>query len=137
MLKCAQKRAADLGMNVTFALMDTENLEFPENSFDTVVSTLSLCTFPNPIRALQEMSRVCRPSGSILLLEHGQSNRRWMEKFLDRIASQWLKSLGCQCNRNHLDLVHAAGLCPVTVERTCWGMVYMIRALPSMTTARE
>src|ERR1700682_6499521 len=57
------------------AVMDAQHLAFRDGSFDTVVSTLGTCTFPDPVRALREMRRVCRPGGRILLLEHGRSNR--------------------------------------------------------------
>ena len=55
--------------------MDAEHLAFKDGSFDTVVSTLGTCTFPDPVEALREMRRVCRPGGTVLLLEHGRSNR--------------------------------------------------------------
>lgn len=62
MLEVARVNAIKHGLNVDLSMMDAENLEFPDASFDTVVSTLSTCTFPNPVRALQEMKRVCRPA---------------------------------------------------------------------------
>ncbi|WP_331232629.1 class I SAM-dependent methyltransferase [Natronorarus salvus] len=54
--------------------MDAQSLEFESDSFDTVISSLSTCTFPDPITALQEMERVCSPTGRILLVEHGRSD---------------------------------------------------------------
>ena len=54
------------------AVMDAQHLAFRDGSFDTVVSTLGTCTFPDPLEALREMRRVCRPSRHILLLEHGR-----------------------------------------------------------------
>lgn len=74
MLELARENANGLNLNPNLVTMDAENLEFPDSSFDTVVSALSTCTFPNPVKALQEMKRVCRPNGLILLLEHGHSN---------------------------------------------------------------
>ena len=75
------------------------SLPFDDASFDTVVTTFSLCSIPEPIRALTEMKRVLRPSGSYLFLEHGLAiNPRiqnWQRRFtpLNRI-------IGCGC---HLD----------------------------------
>jgi len=54
--------------------MDAQALEFPDDSFDTVISSFSTCTFPDPIAALHEMERVCTPDGEILLLEHRRSD---------------------------------------------------------------
>ena len=45
------------------AVMDAQHLAFRDGSFDTVVSTLGTCTFPDPVEALREMRRVCRPGG--------------------------------------------------------------------------
>src|SRR6185369_6401100 len=83
MLELARMNAGKYNLKVNFAVMDAEKLEFPDGSFDTVVSTLSTCTFPDPIKALQEMKRVCRPNGLILLLEHGHSSLPWLANFQD------------------------------------------------------
>lgn len=48
-------------------------VQFPDNSFDTVVDTFGLCSFDDPIAVLRELQRVCKPDGKILLLEHGRS----------------------------------------------------------------
>jgi ubiquinone/menaquinone biosynthesis C-methylase UbiE len=71
MLNIARNRAAKLAKQVSFLVADAEALPFPDNSFDTVVSSVSTCTFPNPVAALKEIARVCRPEGKVLLLEHG------------------------------------------------------------------
>ena len=68
------------------AVMDAQHLAFKDGSFDTVVSTLGTCTFPDPVEALREMRRVCRPGGSVLLLEHGRSNRAALAAWQDRRA---------------------------------------------------
>jgi len=52
MLTVARKRADRLDIDMTFYVMDAEALDFPDGSFDTVVSTLSTCTFPDPIEGL-------------------------------------------------------------------------------------
>jgi ubiquinone/menaquinone biosynthesis C-methylase UbiE len=52
---------------------DAEALQFADNTFDTVISALSTCSFYDPLAALKEMQRVCKPDGRILLIEHGRS----------------------------------------------------------------
>lgn len=129
MLRVAQKRAASLSVDVSFLSADGENLPFPDKSFDTVVSSLTTCTFPNPVLALQEMARVCRPVGRILL-EHGRSNREWLGRWQDRHADQFAKPLGCHWNREPLDMVRKAGLKVSSTRQFFFGVVHEIDAAP-------
>lgn len=130
MLNVAQKRAAKLTMNVSFLLADAQALPFSDHSFDTVVSSLSTCTFPEPVIALREMARVCRTEGRVLLLEHGRSNREWLGRWQDRREDSFAKQLGCHWNREPLELVRQAGLNVVKAQRVFLGIFYNIAAEP-------
>jgi ubiquinone/menaquinone biosynthesis C-methylase UbiE len=130
MLNIGRNRAAKLPMNVSFLLANGEGLPFTGHCFDTVVSSLSMCTFPHPVAALQEMARVCRPEGKILLLEHGRSDREWLARFQDRTADRHAKQLGCHWNRKSLDLVTQAGLKVSQAQRVFFGILYQIEAAP-------
>lgn len=131
MLDIARKRANELEIDISFLVMDAENLAFPDRSFDTVVDSLSLCTFPEPVTALKEMARVCHSEGRILLLEHGRSGREWLGRFQDRRADTHAKQLGCRWNREPLDLVRQAGLKLISARRTFFGILHVIEAAPS------
>jgi len=109
-------------------IMDAGLLAFRDGSFDTVVSTLATCTFPDPVEALQQMRRVCRPGGRILLLEHGRSLRPGVAAWQDRRAAKHAAYLGCWWNREPLENVRRAGLEPQTMTRTFLGMVHVIKA---------
>jgi ubiquinone/menaquinone biosynthesis C-methylase UbiE len=130
MLNVARKRADRLDLDTTFYVMDAEALNFPDGSFDTVVSTLSTCTFPDPVKALQEMARVCHPDGKVLLLEHGRSSHPRLARFQDRRAEGFAKPLGCHWNREPLELVRHAGLSPITAQRTFFGVLHTVEAIP-------
>lgn len=130
MLRIAREGALRLGLQVTFRIMDVHALAFPDDSFNTVVSTLSLCTFVNPIKALSEMSRVCRSDGRILLLEHGRSDVPWINRLLDRLSQANARHFGCYWNRDPVYLVQQAGLEIIRVDRHFFGMIYCIRARP-------
>jgi ubiquinone/menaquinone biosynthesis C-methylase UbiE len=130
MLSAARKRAAKLSMNVSPLLADAEALPFPDRSFDTVVSSLTTCTFPNPVAALREMARVCRTNGKILLLEHGRSDREWLGRWQDRRADSFAKQLGCHWNREPLKLVWKAGLKINAAQRFFFGIFHQIEATP-------
>ncbi len=131
MLEQARKNAIKHRLSVSLAVMDAEKLEFPDGSFDTVVSTLSTCTFPDPVKALQEMKRVCRPNGLILLLEHGHSNLPWLANFQDRNEyKHFQEHAGCRWNQDPLDLVQSAGIKILRSRRNIIGMFHSIEAVP-------
>ena len=110
------------------AVMDAGCLAFRDGSFDTVVSTLGTCTFPDPVQALREMRRVCRSGGRILLLEHGRSDRTGLAAWQDRHAGKWAAHLGCWWNREPLESVQKAGLKTHAASRSFLGMVHVIEA---------
>ena len=132
MLEIAKQKAQSLHLNLQGLVMDAQKLEFPDESFDTVTSTLSTCTFPDPIQALQEMKRVCRKNGLILLLEHGHSSMPWLADYQDRhVLKHYQQNAGCRWNQDPLDLVSAAGLKVVNSKRFGLGMFYSIVATPN------
>jgi ubiquinone/menaquinone biosynthesis C-methylase UbiE len=130
MLKIARQRASTLNFKVQFCIADAEALPFHDYSFDTVVSSLSTCTFPNPATALYEMGRVGKPSGHILLLEHGRSDRQWLGGWQDRHADKVANQFGCHWNREPLALAKVAGLKMIRSHRNFFGIFHRIRAKP-------
>jgi len=131
MLEIAKQKAAELHLQAESKVMDAQNLEFADGSFDTVTSALSTCTFPDPIQALREMKRVCRPDGLILLLEHGHSSLSWLASYQDRhVLQHYQQSAGCRWNQDPLDLMQAAGLKVLNSKRFGLGMFHTIVARP-------
>lgn len=130
MVDIASDTAEGHGVDIEFGLMDAQTLGFPEKCFDTVVSSLTLCTFPDPVAALEEMQRVCREDGKILLLEHGRSSNRLIGRFQDVREDSHAKRLGCHWNREPLELVERAGLHPIETQRTFFGVFHEIEAVP-------
>ena len=128
MLNRAQQRAAKLKINVQFSLADAEALPFRDHSFDTVVSSLSTCTFPDPGKALQEMARVSKPSGRVLLVEHGRSDREWLGRWQDRHEDKFAKPFGCHWNREPLKLAKSAGMKVIKSQRSFFGVFHRIEA---------
>jgi ubiquinone/menaquinone biosynthesis C-methylase UbiE len=131
MLAIARNRADRLGLKATFVEMDAEALDFPAHSFDTVVDTLALCTFSNPVAVLREMARVCRRDGRMLLLEHGRSDREWLGGWQDRHADRHAQRLCCHWNREPLDLVHETGLTLRAARRTLFGIFHVLEVTPA------
>jgi ubiquinone/menaquinone biosynthesis C-methylase UbiE len=128
MLNIARRRATRLTIDISFALADAEALPFSDRSFDSVVSSLSTCTFSNPVTALQEMTRVCRTDGKILLLEHGRSDREWLGRWQDRREDSFARLFCCHWNRQPLKLVREADLEILHAQRFFFGVFNVIEA---------
>lgn len=130
MLAEAHKRADSLDLAVDLQVMDAESLAFPDGHFDTVVSTLSTCTVPDPVQQLREIGRVCREDGRVLLVEHGRSHWRWFAWYQDRTVGSALSIVGCRWNQDPFALVEQAGLQILNARRTGGGVFYTIEARP-------
>jgi ubiquinone/menaquinone biosynthesis C-methylase UbiE len=100
MAKRLENKAAAKGRPVTVVRTPAESLPFPDDSFDTAVCTLVLCTVRDPQQSLAEIRRVLRPGGQLLFLEHVRSEDPKVAKWQDRIAPIWRPlGHGCNCNR--------------------------------------
>lgn len=111
MLDAARKRVAVHGYPVGLVLADVQDLPFPDDTFDSAVSTFVFCSVPDPVKGLREVRRVVRPGGQILLLEHMQDGRTEagvMMRFLSRLAGGLLQHE--IRNRMSLAKVRQAGL---------------------------
>src|SRR5688500_10343059 len=71
--KLARQRITAAPFPVEYRNLTGERLDAPDQSFDAVVSTYTLCTIPDPVAALEQVRRVLKPGGSFHLLEHGLS----------------------------------------------------------------
>lgn len=110
-----------------FACMEADGaaLDFPDKYFDTVVDTFGLCSYDDPVAALKEMARVCKPNGKILLLEHGRT-KSWdfISKYLDKHAERHAKNWGCVWNRDLDRILEDSGLQIETIYTWHFGTTY-------------
>jgi ubiquinone/menaquinone biosynthesis C-methylase UbiE len=91
MLELARRRARELDRDIDLRLGDAQALAFADESFETVVCTLSLCTIPDARAAVAGVRRVLRPGGRFVLLEHVRSPLppvRFGQRLLDTDAAQ-------------------------------------------------
>jgi ubiquinone/menaquinone biosynthesis C-methylase UbiE len=131
MLEKAREIAAESSIPVVLREADAEALDFPDNSFDTVISSLSTCSFFNPIAALQEIRRVCKPDGQILLIEHGRSSWNWLGRYQDRHVHEQIQQGGCRWNQEPQELVEQAGLKILSAKRDLFGVFHTMTVSPS------
>jgi ubiquinone/menaquinone biosynthesis C-methylase UbiE len=110
-----QHRVAGSARPVQISDASAEALPFPDASFDTVVSTMVLCTVPDPVAALAEVRRVLRPDGRLLFCEHVRADSPRLARWQRRLASPWAAfAQGCRCDRPLDDLIAAE----LTVHRS-------------------
>jgi ubiquinone/menaquinone biosynthesis C-methylase UbiE len=112
MLARAEKQMQRLGLQsrVELRLGDIQSLDFPDSSFDTVLATFVFCSVPDPILDLQEMKRVVKPGGKILLLEHMRSSNPALGRIMDWFNPLVVRMMGANINRQTVDNVRQAGL---------------------------
>jgi len=110
MLKRLQKRLVALHPDAKLLRAPAEDLPFADESFDTVVATLVLCTVEDQPRALREARRVLRPGGRLLFIEHVRSDDEKLARLQDRMLPINVRfAHGCHCNRPTLDGIRGAG----------------------------
>jgi ubiquinone/menaquinone biosynthesis C-methylase UbiE len=110
LLTMAGKKIAHAGFPVDLTCESAERLSLESKSVDTVVTTWTLCSIPNPLQALQEMKRVLRPGGQLLFIEHGFSPDPKVHAWQHRINPVWrIIGGGCNLDRRIDELIIAAG----------------------------
>lgn len=109
MLKHAIKQEKKLGERAMLLQMDAQLLKFQDNIFDIVLCTFVLCSVPDPITALKEMKRVCKPGGKIIMIEHVLSANRLIALW-QNIHNPLTKALGFNVNRDTKKNILKAGL---------------------------
>ena len=109
--KRSQSRRDNCPIEIERVGLSGENLPLEDDIADTVLVTYSLCTIPDPVKALREMARVLKAGGKILFTEHGKAPDSGVHKWQNRIDPLWGKIAGgCHSGRDIPDLFTQAGL---------------------------
>ena len=130
MLERARKRANKLNLNVNLQEMDVEHLNFADDSFDTVFATFVFCSVPDPIAGLQELRRVCKPDGKLLLLEHMRPENFVLGLIFDLFNPIIVRMMGANINRRTINNIRQAGWQIKAEECFSSDIVRMIEAAP-------
>lgn len=128
MLGLARQRGEKQGRKVCILRMDVQNLDFEADSFDTVVSSFVFCSVPDPIRGLEEVRRVVRVGGKVLLLEHVLSANRVLAWFMNRLNPVVVRIVGANINRRTVANVNLGGLKVERVTDLAAGIFKLIEA---------
>lgn len=110
LLRMARRRARGAAFPVELLSASAEAIPLSGASVDTVVATWTLCTIPDPVRALREMRRVLRPGGRLVVIEHGRAPEPGVARWQDRLTPLWRRIAGgCHLNRAIDQLLEQGG----------------------------
>ena len=113
----ARTVATQEGMKVNFISSGAEEIPLPDNHFDSVLITYTMCTIPEVIRANTEIRRVLKDQGKMIFCEHGVAPDDNIRKWQKRINPFWGKIAGgCNINRNIPSLIQESGFDIVEME---------------------
>ena len=106
----AKSRASQYNSKISFIETTAESINLESSTFDSVVIGYSLCTIPDPMKALAEAHRLLKPGGSLFFMEHGLAPEPSVQKWQHRISPIWKKIAGgCNLNRNIEEIILAGG----------------------------
>ncbi len=127
MLRRARDRASRHKVKVNLQRMDVQNLEFADNTFDTVVGSMVFCSIPDPVRGIREVERVCKRGGKVVLLEQDFSSNRF-SRLLVKLANPLVIRMGSDFRRRTIEDVAKSGLKVERVTNLWAGMFKLIEA---------
>jgi len=130
MLERAHKRANKLNLKVDLQEMDIQHLNFADDSFDSIFATFVFCSVPDPVAGLQELKRVCKPEGRLLLLEHMRPDSKLLGIFFDVLNPFVVRMMGANINRRTIDNIKEVGWQIQTEKKLSSDIVWLIEATP-------
>ncbi len=111
MIDQAKQKARENRLPVEFHQGVAESLPFKEGEFDTVVATLVLCSVNDPQKVFQEIRRVCKKGGRIVLFEHVRTESASLAALQDALTPPWKRLCdGCHLNRDTGRLMRESGI---------------------------
>jgi ubiquinone/menaquinone biosynthesis C-methylase UbiE len=126
MLEEARRHEAIVDRPVTFNQVDASALPFGDATFDTVTTSLLLCTVPDPEGTLREMSRVARPGGRIVILEHVRAHNRLLAGTQRLLSPAQQRRMGCHLDRATDNLVREMGFTIVDHRTRFFGVFHLL-----------
>jgi phosphatidylethanolamine/phosphatidyl-N-methylethanolamine N-methyltransferase len=133
MLEKARERAVrkDVPHSLRLLQMDAADLKFADDSFDIVYAPYLISVVPDPVRVAQEMRRVCRPGGRIVILNHFLSPGPILSR-LERSISPFTIHIGFKSDLDLPAFLAQADLQPISIEKVnfprIWSLVTAIKS---------
>ena len=102
---------------------DIHAMPFPDNTFDSVVSTCVFCSVSDPLVGLKELRRVCKPNGRIYMLEHMRSDHKLVGAVMDMLNPITVRLWGANINRETLKTIEGSGL-KIQIDSSLRGSIF-------------
>lgn len=110
MLKQARKKVDKLQLtNVTLLEMDACDMQFEDNAFDYVIATHIISVVPEPVKVINEMRRVARPDGRLVIVNHFVSSKPWIAK-VENFLDPAFRKIGWRMDMNFEDFISSTNL---------------------------
>ena len=131
MLEKARERVAKNGVkNVRLKEMDAANLTFPDGTFDIVYAPYVISVVSDPVKVVNEMRRVCRPGGKIVILNHFRSRTPVVAR-VERAISPFTVHIGFKADLDLPGFLAQSDLKPISIEKVSfppiWSLVTCIK----------
>ncbi len=137
MLSRAKEKSKRKGVEVQLRQMDVQNLDFEDDTFDTVVATFVFCSVPDAIKGLMEIERVCKLGGKVLLVEHVLSANSILAWLMNLVNPVVVRIMGPNINRRTIENVAKSGLKVQKVIDLALGIFKLIEARKNTERASQ
>ncbi len=127
--KAVAKTASRPDIAIELLTMDASELTFDTALFDAIVGSFILMVVPDPLKALQEIKRVCQPGSKLFLLEFTRSNNRLVAFLQDLVTPLTYAVHRAHVNRDIVKLVQNSGFTIIKIEEVRDGIVKIIQAI--------
>lgn len=128
MLEIAKNNIYKAKAPVTLLEMDAEHMDFPDNTFDCIINTFVFCSVPDPLQGLKEIKRVCKPGGTIVMIEHVRSNNLILGKIMDVLNPLVVNIIGANINRNTIENIERSGIKINKINDCCGKILNLVIA---------
>ncbi len=115
MIAKSRARVENFSGRLSLVQGDAESLSFPNEAFDTVVTSCTMCSVPRPHQAFREFYRVLKPGGQLLMFEHVRSANPVLGLILD-LMSIITRRRGTEMNRDTMRTASEAGFLLFNVQ---------------------
>lgn len=131
MLKIAEAKLANTRAEIKLQIADIQELPFPDNMFDTVITACVFCSVPDPIQGFRELRRVVKPEGNLYMLEHVRSEGALLGPLMDWVNPLTVSHSGVNINRRTEQNIQSSGMQIASVEKLFSDIVKLIHAVPN------